>query len=218
MGKERPQRDTWVVVVILFLLIYLGLLNRIMGKDILNVIQAFYTKASFVKLSREDNLLTSWAFIFLFLLFGLTIGLFIYQVTQHYGAAFSISGFQLFIACAIIVIVVFIVKILVLRVLGFIFDIPKMVNEYISVLYLSYFNLTFIFLPLVICFCLFPAPFIPALLGISAAIVVTVVLIQSVRSILNIISNFTFPKIYLFIYLCALEICPVLILIKALDL
>ncbi|MES2429170.1 MAG: DUF4271 domain-containing protein, partial [Bacteroidota bacterium] len=29
--------------------------------------------------------------------------------------------------------------------------------------------------------------------------------------------NFRFHKFYLFIYLCALEICPILILIKALN-
>ena len=80
LGHNRPSRNTWVVFVILFLLIYAGLINRFLSKDVYNVVMAFYLKSAFAKLSKEDNLLTSWAFIGLFLLFGFTIGLFLYQV------------------------------------------------------------------------------------------------------------------------------------------
>jgi hypothetical protein len=59
---------------------------------------------------------------------------------------------------------------------------------------------------------------IPSLIAFSVILILLVFLIQYVRSTLNLISNFTFPKIYLFVYLCALEICPVLIMIKALNL
>ncbi|MEO6524203.1 MAG: DUF4271 domain-containing protein [Mucilaginibacter sp.] len=218
MGHERPSRDTWVVFAILVLLIYTGTLNRILSKDIYNVVLGFYLKSSFAKLSKEDNLLTSWAFIFLFLLFGFTMGMYIYQIIKYYNAAYSISGFQLFMACSVLVIVLFVLKIMVLRVLGFIFNIHKLIREYISILYLTYFNLAFIFLPVIICFSLLPSVITPYLLKVSIAIIAIVMLIQYTRSILNIISNFTFHKIYLFIYLCALEICPVLIIIKALNL
>jgi hypothetical protein len=217
MGHDRPSRDAWVIFVILILLIYAGLLNRIMSKDIYNVIQAFYIKTSFAKLSKEDNLLTSWAFICLFLLFGFTVGLYIYQVIMYNNVTYSISGVQLFVTCSVLVIVLSVAKILILRILGFIFDIPRIMREYVSILYLTYFNIAFIFLPVVICFSLFPSVLMPYLLEVSIGLIVIVVLIQYGRSILNIISNFTFHKIYLFIYLCALEICPVLILIKALS-
>jgi hypothetical protein len=218
MGHYRPSRDTWIIFVILFLLIYAGVLNRILSKDIYNVILGFYLKSSFAKLSKEDNLLTSWAFIFLFILFGFTIGLYIYQVIRYFDISYTISGAQLFLACSTLVIILSVLKILMLRVLGFIFDMPKIVRDYVSVLYLTYFNLAFIFLPVVICFSLLPSVITPYLLKVSVGIIVIVLLIQYTRSVLSIISNFTFHKIYLFIYLCALEICPVLILIKALNL
>jgi hypothetical protein len=218
MGKERPSRNTWVIVVILVLLIYTGVLNRLIGKDIYTVIQAFYIKRSLAKLSREDHLLTSWAYICLFSLFGFTIGLYIYQVVLYYNISYAISGFQLFITCSLFVAALFAFKILLLRIIGFIFDINKLVKQYISILYLTYFNIAFIFLPVVICFSLFTSRLIPYLLVVSVILISIVFLIQYLRSTLNIISNFSFPKVYLFIYLCALEICPVLILIKALSL
>jgi hypothetical protein len=74
-----------------------------------------------------------------------------------------------------------------------------------------------VFLCVTICFSLLAARFIPVLfifaIGLSGIIFVW----QYIRNSLNIISDFRFHKFYLFIYLCALEICPVLILIKAID-
>jgi hypothetical protein len=217
-GKERASRDPWVIAVIICLLIYTAILNRLMGKDIYNVIQAFFIKTSLAKLNREDSLLTSWAFICLFSLFGFTIGLYVYQVILYNHISYNIDGFQLFISCSVVIIALFILKILILRIIGFIFDIKRLIREYVSILYLTYFNIAFIFLPVVICFSLFSSKLIPYLLDVSVVLLCIIFLIQYLRSTLNIISNFTFPKIYLFIYLCALEICPVLIIIKALSL
>jgi len=217
VGTPRHTRDRWVIAVIFALLIYTGILNRVIGKDIYSIIQAFYDKRAFGKLSKEESLLTSWSFISLFSLFGFTIGLYVYQLADHFGVSHSLSGFQLFISLSVMVIVLFIVKIIALRVLAFIFDIRKIIGQYISILYLTYFNIAFVFLPVVICFSLLSADLIPWLMRFSLFLLGVIFVVQYLRSSINIISNFRFHKIYLFIYLCALEICPVLILIKALG-
>ncbi|WP_448701131.1 DUF4271 domain-containing protein [Mucilaginibacter sp. AW1-3] len=217
VGTPREGRSKWVIWAIFALLIYTGILNRVISKDVHSVIQAFYDKRSFTKISKEDSVLTSWAFICLFSLFGFTIGLYIYQITDYYNLTYSIGGFQLFITLSLIVIALFILKILILRVLAFIFDIGRLVSEYTSILYLTYFNIAFVFLPIVICFSLLSASLLPWLLRISLFLLGLIFLVQYLRSTINIISNFRFHKIYLFIYLCALEICPILIMIKALD-
>jgi len=217
IGTPRHMRNPWIIAVIFALLIYTGILNRVIGKDIYSVIEAFYDKRAFGKLSKEDSLLTSWSFIWLFSLFGFTIGLYIYQLVDYFGISYNITGFQLFITLSILVVILFIVKILILRVLAFIFDIGRIVGQYVSILYLTYFNIAFVFLPVVICFSLLSADLIPWLLRFSLVLLGLIFLVQYLRSTINIISNFRFHKIYLFIYLCALEICPILVLIKALE-
>jgi len=59
--------------------------------------------------------------------------------------------------------------------------------------------------------------YIPYLKFFTALAITVIFAWQYLRNSVNIISSFRFHKFYLFIYLCALEICPVLILIKALD-
>ena len=216
-GHPRRTRDRGIILIIIGLVTYGALLNRAVSKDILNVMQSFYSKRILSQVSKEDGLLSSWAFIGLFLLFGLTFGLFLYQISSYYEVFYTISGFQLFLALSLLIIILFTIKLLILKFIGFVFNISKVVSEYITTLYLTYFNITFVFLPVTLCFSLLAATYIPYILTLALVTVVVIFIWQYLRSSVNIISTFQFPKFYLFIYLCALEICPILILIKALD-
>jgi hypothetical protein len=216
-GHARQTRDQWVIVIIILLLIYTAILNIALNKDIKNVLLSFYSKRVLSQTVKEETAISFWAFIGLFLLFGATFGLFLYQLSAYNNAYYSISGFRLFVALSLIVISLFSVKFLVLKFIGFIFDINSLVSEYVSVLYLTYFNIAFIFLPVAVCFSLLDVIYIPYLLATALALIIIVFSWLYLRSSVNIISNFRFHKFYLFIYLCALEICPILILIKALN-
>jgi Domain of unknown function (DUF4271) len=216
-GHHRQTRDQWVIVLIIGLLMYTGLLNIILNKDIKNILQSFYSKRIVLQAGKEEGYINFWSFVGLFLLFGFTFGLFLYQLSAYYNAYYSISGVRLFVSLSFIIIALFAVKFVVLKILGFIFDINRLVSEYVSVLYLTYFNMAFVFLPVAVCFSLLDAKFIPYLLAVAMALIVIILAWLYLRSSVNIISNFRFHKFYLFIYLCALEICPVLILIKALN-
>ncbi len=216
-GKHRPERDQWVIVTIISLLIYAALLNITLNKDVKTVFQSFYSKRVLSQAGKEEGYINFWSFVGLFLLFGLTFGLLLYQLAAYNNTYYSIAGFRLFISLSVIIIALFAVKFLVLKFLGFIFDINKVVGEYISILYLTYFNVAFVFLPVAICFSLLDAKFIPYLLGVAVFLIVVIITWLYLRSSVNIISNIRFHKFYLIVYLCALEICPILILIKALN-
>ena len=216
-GHIRQTRDQWIITIIIGLVLYTAILNIIMNKDLTNVFLSFYSKRVLSHAGKEEGQINFWAFVGLFLLFGLTFGLFLYQLAAYKNIYYSISGFRLFISLSFIIILLFAMKFLVLKAVGFIFDIQKLVSEYISVLYLTYFNIAFVFLPVAVCFSLLAAQYIPVLLAVAVILIVIIFTWLYLRSSVNIISNFRFHKFYLFIYLCALEICPILILIKALN-
>lgn len=217
-GHVRPSRDIWVIAVIIILLLFASGLNIFSSKDISNVFQSFYNRKSATQAGKEDSPINFWTFIGLFLLFGFTCGLFLYLLTTgYYKVFYTIAGFQLFATLSFVIITLFASKFLVLKFLGFVFDINKLVSEYISALSLTYFNVTFVFLPVALCFSLIADKFIPFLLVLTLLFVIVIFVWQYLRSSVSIVSNFRFHKFYLFIYLCALEICPILILIKALN-
>jgi hypothetical protein len=217
-GAKRKPREDWVIAVVLGLLIYTGLLNLFFGSDLLkSVIQSFYSKRTLTNPDREAGLVNSWAFAGLFLLFCITFGLILYQLTAYYNKTYPVSGFNLFMLLSGIAGVLVFLKFILLKFIGFIFDISAIVSEYLAILNLTYFSLAFVLLAVALCFSLLANRLIPQLFIISIGLTAVILVWQYLRGSLNIISDFRFHKFYLFVYLCALEICPVLILIKALN-
>jgi hypothetical protein len=216
-GHNRPLRDPWIIGIILGLLIYTAILNIALNKDVTFVLQSFYSKRVLSLTGKEESLVSPWAFLGLFLLFCLTLGVFLYQLAAYNGIYYIVAGSRLFVSLTVIIMMLFGLKFLILKLLGFIFDINRLVSEYLNILHLTYFNIAFIFLPVIICFSLLGSQYVPVLLTLTLIIVVVIFIWQYLRSSVNIISTFRFHKFYLFTYLCALEICPILILIKALN-
>ncbi len=190
-GKMRSSRNAWMLAVMLGLLFYLAVLNRFMSKSISDIVQSFYSQRMLSQFS---------------------------QIISYYNRSYTDNSWQLYLGFTFAVIIFFILKIILLRLLGLIFNIRNLVKEYISILYLTYFNLTFISLPLVVCFGLIADSYKPVLLLVFGLLILIVLFWQYIRSSINILSVYRLSKVYLFIYLCALEFCPVLILIKALKL
>jgi len=217
MGSRRTPRDPWVIIAIIGLLLYTALLNVFLGKDVRSVLQTFYSKRALSPLDKEGGLIHTWAFIGLFVLFSFASGLVLSQLTVYYHIQRDLTGIPLFISLSVLVGLLFTLKFFLLKFIGFVFDINRYVGQYITILNLTYFNIGFVLLFAAICFSLLQPQFIPFLKFFTVIAISIVFAWQYLRNSVNIISNFRFHKFYLFIYLCALEICPVLILIKALN-
>ncbi|WP_113663989.1 DUF4271 domain-containing protein [Pedobacter nanyangensis] len=215
-GELLPKGDVWVLGIIGFLLVLFAILKNAFGKQLSSVVQSFYSNRALTNLNKEDNLVTSWSFLLLFIQFGFTIGMFFYLAAQYQNLpAANQGGFSFFVSISIGVIFLYLLKIVCLRFVGFVFDVQRPLHQYISILYLSYFNTSLLFIPIIIAFALsakkYGANYI--VLGISALVLIFV--FQFIRAAINILSQYRFPKLYLFLYFCTLEICPILILIKA---
>ena len=217
-GDILPKGEIWILGVLGFLLILFAVLKNAFGKQFSAVVQSFYSNRALSNLNKEDNLVTSWSFLLLFIQFGFTIGMFFYLLSQYKDTSPTKNGFGFFVGISVAVIVLYLLKIVVLRFLGFVFKIQKPLHQYISILYLSYFNASLLFFPVVIAFALSPIQYgyLYAYFGIAA--IVFIFISQFVRASVNILSQYRFPKLYLFLYICTLEICPILILIKTVGL
>lgn len=217
-GTPVPKGNLWVLGVIALLMVLFASLKISFSKQLQTIVQSFFSNRILNNLNKEDNLFTSWPFLLLFVQFGFTIGMFFYLVTQYYHMSFADSGFRFYLSISILIVVLYVVKIVLLRALGYLFNIQKPVSEYVSILYLSYFNIALMFIPLVIAFALSPLKFGPYYIAISFILLTIVFVFQFIRAGVNILSHYRFSKVYLFLYFCALEICPILILIKAIGL
>ncbi|PPL00642.1 DUF4271 domain-containing protein [Parapedobacter indicus] len=217
MDDEKGGREQWVMAAIGLLLLLLGLVRVSFPNEVLSIIQAFYNDRMLLQINKEDTLYSSWPFIFLYVLFGFAMGLFIYVCNLYYGKGSYQSGVDTFLGISIFVMLLFVLKIIVTRFLGVVFDVRRIVREYVSILYLSYFNAALVFLPVVLILSLVPETQMVWIIPAALTLVLGLFVFRFVKTATNVLTNHQFSKFYLFMYLCCLEIAPVLILVKVLG-
>jgi len=215
-GKVKKKGEFWVIGFLFLLILLFAILKSRFSKESSSIIHAFYSNRILGQINKEEQFFSSWPFVFLYLLFGFIIGMFLYQCCKYYQLSYDYVGINWFLRLSLMVIAFYTIKVFLIKCLGFVFKAEKIASEYISILFLTYFNAGLLFLPVVVGLSLSAGRYGIIYIYASLILLVFIYFFQFLRAITNILSNYKFPLIYLFIYLCALEICPLLILIKAL--
>lgn len=215
-GKLKHSRPIWVLFVVIFLFLIVGVLRVAFPGEIRTIVDAYYKERLLLQVSKEDNLATSWPYIFLYVLFSLSLGLFVVIILSSFGESRYLR-FENFLKNSFFVAALFIAKILIIRFISFIFLLDKIVREYVAVLYLVYFNSMFCLMPFLLAAAFVPSSYIRILLNIYIVLVVLLFTYRFFRTAVHLFSNFKFSIFYLILYLCTLELAPILILVRALN-
>lgn len=213
-GQLKYSRPAWLLLCTLMLFLFIALVKMFFPMDFLLVIRAFYNERILLQVSKEDNMVTSWPYIFLYIIFSFSLGLFLTAI-QAIGGYDQIS-FQSFIQVSLMIATLFILKILVVRFISYVFELDKMVKEYIAVLYLLYFNTTLIVLPFLLAVTLMSVESYKILIILFSVIVSILFVYRFSKTAFHLFSSGRFSIFYLILYLCSLEIAPILILVKTL--
>lgn len=218
LGTRVPKGNVGLLGFIFLMLVVFAVLKNAFSTQLSAIVQSFFSKRVLSNISKEDNLFSSWPFLLLFVQFGFVLGMFFFLVAQWRDMYQAKDGFKFFFSISAIIIGLYALKLLVLRFLGFLFNVQKPVGEYISILYLSYFNASLLFIPLVVAFALSPLKYGEYYIVLALLLLGVIFAFQLIRAGITILSNNKFSKMHLILYFCALEICPILILIKTIGL
>lgn len=216
-GTIKHYREPWMVGVVLLLMLFFGILKNSFSGQLQTMFFAFYNDRALLQISKEDNLYNSWPFVLLYILFGFTLGLLVYLANMFLQPDHAGGGPSLYLLWSVFVLVIFTIKIVALRLLGFLFEAQRLVRDYVSILYLSYFNTAILFLPLALVAVFLPPQQMRWILIIAFVAVILIFSLQFLRGVRNALKTYRFPKFYLFLYFCTLEIGPIVILIKILG-
>jgi len=218
LGQSIPKGNVGLLGFIFLMLVVFAVLKNAFSKQLFAIIQSFFSNRVLNNINKEDNLFSSWPFLLLFIQFGFILGMFFFLVAQYYDMYQAKDGFKFFFTISVTIIIFYALKLVILRFLGVLFNVQKPVNEYISILYLSYFNASLLFIPLVVAFALSPLKYGGIYIALAILVLAIIFTFQLIRAGVTILSNNKFSKMHLILYFCALEICPVLILIKTIGL
>lgn len=217
-GKQIPKGNVGLLGFIFAMLIIFAILKNAFSKQLSAIVQSFFSNRILNNINKEDNLFSSWPFLLLFIQFGFILGMFFFLVAQYYDMYQAKHGFKFFFTISLTIIVFYALKLIILRFIGYLFNVQKPVGEYISILYLSYFNASLLFIPLVVAFALSPLKYGVVYIALAFLLLGIIFAFQLLRAGITILSNNKFSKMHLILYFCALEICPILVLIKTIGL
>ncbi len=200
-----------VLLLAFILFVWLFASNR---KRLSQVIKAFYISRHSNQLGRDEISLGNRVSVFLSLLFVITGTLFIVQVADHYSYFFNVNRAILYFEISLIICFIYGIKMMVIRIFGYIFQKQKEAGDYAMMIFLFCNTLGLFLLPIVVCLAFVkdvsPLIFIYSGFGVSALFLC----IRLLRGVIIGINSNSVSRFYLFLYLCTFEILPFVIMVK----
>lgn len=214
--QPRVHNENYWIASVLFVAFLALVVLRVFDRRRLNqVLNAFLRYSSVNLLYREEYAITNRTSLLLLLNFFVVTPLFIYQVLPYFGVhSERLPGPALFGLLAGGMAAIYFVKLIMIRFLGFIFDVSDAAGEYAFNVLLFNKTLGLLLFPVTVLLAfavqLPPVYLVWTGLGLWSLVLVYRMLRLSIIGI----SEASVSVMYLFLYLCTLEILPFVVIIK----
>jgi hypothetical protein len=212
--KKSPQIFIYIFLIIL---IFFGVVRVVFDKELKDIFKAFYYNRLLAQINKEGNSLVSWQFLFLFIILALSTGLFICVLFYKINGNQNITQIDNFLLITLSAFLFFSLKIFVIKFIGYVFLIQKLTKDYINIIYLTYFNSLFLLLPITLCLILTDINQKNYIIDTFLVLFSVIFGVQFIRIAINILLNYKLSKFYLILYLCTLEICPLILFAKTIN-
>lgn len=216
----EKQNPDWFTIILVTIIIAVTLLKVFYSKIFFQIFKAFVNNNTANQIVRDENLLVQRASILLSVICYLVFALFTYKITQFYNYEnqYVGQGFIKFLFIAIFIGISYSVKMITLKLFGNIFNYEKPTVSYIFNLFLINNVLGIVLLPLLIILTYFNSDYFIYILKLCIAIIILFYLYRLIKGVLIWTSIPRYNLFYLFLYICALEIAPLLIIYKIISL
>ena len=213
----NASHPLWLFLI-LILIAALAITARIFyRKNISELARAFLSLSVTNQLMRDESILLQRTSLLLTVIFNLTAAFMLWQFGAAFasGLPFALSDFSRFLVFAFIIAVIYTMKYLLLKLAGFIFGLDEEIDAYIFNIFLSNNFFGMVLFPGAVLLFLYPQLSQSSI--VSTIVIITAALFFLYRILRGILIGRALPSyspVYLFLYLCALEIAPLLVLLK----
>jgi hypothetical protein len=216
-GDKMPGeqfRADWIVPLLIFSAFLLGIVRSVPGNFFRNMFRFLFMRGVNENASRDTGTLFQWQSTLMNLSAFISVSLFCYLMLRHYDISIpGISKPVLWLICLGGVIVAVTLRHFVCNITGNVSDQTEIFREYTICIYQVYRfgGIIFMILSILILYMVS----VPAQVWFTAGIAITglLYLLRVIRLLLIFITR-RVSILYLILYLCALEILPVVILVK----
>jgi hypothetical protein len=220
-GVDGPQPlndpgTDWVFILTTALLFIFALIRFYNGRRITFLLGGIFSKNQANQILREANVFNHQTFLPLFLLNIGAVAIYSYVFTRDHIQPFILEFSPPAIIGLIFVgyLLFFLLKIFTLNISGWIFNNGETTFEYIHNIFLFNILITLVLIPSIYFISYLDSPYLK---WITLGIVISLFIYRFIRGIGIGLSDTKFSVFHLFLYLCTLEILPLLVLAKLLK-
>ncbi len=211
--KETNYRR-FLFVSILIMFIILTLIVTIFRILIEKIWKAFINDNLLNQLHREQSSGLALAYLILYLLFFINAGLFAFLAARHFGITISLSNVYSLFICMGGIAGYFVAKHFVLWLAGFIFPISKEVDSYQFTIMIFNIVIGLLLVPVVLFIGYAPESTTEIVVYAALAILGAIYLFLYLRGLFIANRFIANNKFHFLLYLCAVEIAPILAILK----
>ncbi len=216
MEEHRPNSDEGLFYLLVGIVFYFALIKAFFPKYLDNLASLFLRASMRQQQLREQLLQAPLPSLLLNILFVITGGIYVCFLTRYYRLAPEINFWLLSIDCCILVGVLYAVKFLILKMTGWVFNIPKATDTYIFIVFMVNKIIGILLLPFLIVLLFSSSPVLEITVVISLSVIAFLFLYRFIASYPSVRNEIKISIFYFFLYLCAFEIAPLLLIYKVL--
>ncbi len=214
IASERVEiAPFWELVSVMIALGILAGLKRIFNKKLVQYANALISKRFIGQLTREERSSESMSVVLLEIFHFIVIALFANLAYLYVNPLFLLEGFEGFAFFFMIFLIFHLIKVFINNLLGWLLEMPIAFNDFSFFNFLTHGATGVLLFPIVVLL-LFSHLSSFALLGTGALIIAILYLYRISRLALRFWWEKSFRLKYFILYICGLEILPVLVLVK----
>jgi hypothetical protein len=198
------------------LLLFFALIKQLFNRYVSNMLALVFRGSLRQKQIREQLMQTPLPALFLNIFFFLVAGLYVFLLIRYYGAVPNVPFWLLLLYCTGTITLVYLAKFIILKLTGWIFNMQEAADTYIFIVFLVNKLLAIFLLPMLIIITFSLAGWAKVFLTLSYVTVAGFFGYRYVVSFAPVRREVKVSQFHFFVYLCAFEIIPLLLIYKVL--
>jgi hypothetical protein len=210
---HKPEHSDWIfaILVLGFILVAWGMVFYY--KRFLTVLYATFSKRHLSQLAREGNLLQERIAVSLSAVYILTMSLMAYQSNEFFINWHDpvLNGFRLFLLIVLLLVLFWALKLFAMNLLSVVFKTHQSNHEYVVNILLFSTLSSLVLLPLLV-LSVYLNSWILLIIGLIINSLIFI--IRFIKGMMIGVQLTRFSYLFLFVYLCALELLPLVVILK----
>lgn len=214
---ERRIKDTdWIFYLFCGLLFILASLRILFNKYFNDLFRVFFNTSMRQRQIREQLQQAPLPSLLFNIFFVISGGIFIFFLLEHFNARIPLNRWIVIGLCIVGLAVIYLGKVLSLKLIGWVFGWEKGVETYLFIVFLVNKIIGILLLPFTVLLAFSPASFQNIIVTAALIGLLAVYMYRFIRAYASIRNELRISQLQFFLYICAFEVVPVLLIYRLL--